>query len=351
MPSLDSTLLVLLGRYRLTIYSDGTLVDARGELFIKPCTAQEVGFYESSNADHPEFAEFMPTFIGTLTLSSDHTVTFEEQGAALIAEVKNNTDKRSTSPMSKSKTKKIVTDTAIVLENASAGFKRPNILDVKLGVRLWADDAAQDKKDRFNIVTEQTTHKKFGFRIAGMRVWQGANAKRDVDTEGGFKIYDKDYGRFTINNDNVVDAFRNFIFTESAGIDKELGQLIAKAFVADLERIQAVLENQESRMYSASLLFVFEGDGEALRYAMEEASKPLTANSKEVNGLLTPNGTDEEGEEEDSDEEEYTGPKIYSVKLIDFAHAEWVPGTGPDENSLLGVRSVIQIMKDLAHQA
>lgn len=276
--------------------------------------------------------------MGTLTLSSDQSVTFEEQGAALIADAEKSV-LRPAAPLAKTKTKKIVTDKALVLENVSAGFKRPNILDVKLGVRLWADDAAADKKKRFDIVTEETTHKKFGFRIAGMRVWQGPGASVDG---GGFKIYDKDYGRVTINNDNVAEAFRDFIFTPSAGIDEELGKMVAEAFLVDLERIQKLLEGQESRMYSASLLFVFEGDGEALRLAMEEAT------ASKANGHTITNGAEESDDDDLDDEEDIAGPKIYSVKVIDFAHAEWVPGMGPDENSLLGVRSVRAIMKDLA---
>ena len=89
-------------------------------------------------------------------------------------------------------------------------------------------------------------------------------------------------------------------------------------------------------MFSASLLFVFEGDGVALRAAMEEASRsPAT--------LMNGDGGDSEEEEDGED----TGPKIYSVKVIDFAHAEWTPGMGPDENSLIGVRSVAKILKKL----
>ena len=114
---------------------------------------------------------------------------------------------------------------------------KPNILDVKLGVRLWADDAHPDKKRRFDIVTEETTHKDLGFRIAGMRVWQGLGATgRDIDQEG-YKIYDKNYGRYDIQKHNVHEAFRSFIFTESAGIDQEVGRLVAQAFLADIERI------------------------------------------------------------------------------------------------------------------
>jgi 1D-myo-inositol-tetrakisphosphate 5-kinase/inositol-polyphosphate multikinase len=48
------------------------------------------------------------------------------------------------------------------------------------------------------------------------------------------------------------------------------------------------------------------------------------------------------------DAEEPALPKLFSVKLIDFAHATWTPGQGPDENSLKGVRSLIRIFEELA---
>jgi 1D-myo-inositol-tetrakisphosphate 5-kinase/inositol-polyphosphate multikinase len=311
---------------------DGTLCDVDGELFIKPCTQAEIAFYESSGAAHPDFAEFMPTFLGTLTLDEQtNGTTIEEAGAALIAK---HSIPEVVVPVKTGK--RIATNSAVVLENAAHGFVKPNILDVKLGVRLWADDAHPEKKARFDKVTEETTHRDLGFRVAGMRVWQGHDTKgKDIDEEG-YKIYDKNYGRFSIQKDNVHEAFRDFIFTESAGIDEELGKLVAQAFLADVRRIQAVLEAQESRMFSSSLLFVFEGDGAALRLAMEEASRsPAT--------LV--NGDDENSEE---DEDDTIGPKIYAVKVIDFAHAEWTPGMGPDENSLLGVRSVANILKNLS---
>jgi 1D-myo-inositol-tetrakisphosphate 5-kinase/inositol-polyphosphate multikinase len=269
--------------------------------------------------------------MGTLTLDENQNgKTVEEVGAALIAK---HSLPEVVVPIKTGK--RIETNLAVVLENAAHGFVKPNIMDVKLGVRLWADDAAEEKKIRFDKVTEETTHKELGFRVAGMRVWQGHGAKgSDIDEEG-YKIYDKNYGRFSIHRGNVHEAFKNFVFSESAGIDEELGKLVAQAFLADVTRIQAVLEGQESRMFSASLLFVFEGDGAALRLAMEEASRsPAT--------LV--NGDDENWEEDDDD---VVGPKIYVVKVIDFAHATWVPGQGPDENALLGVRSVAKVLEHI----
>ncbi|KAE8442564.1 hypothetical protein EG329_003051 [Mollisiaceae sp. DMI_Dod_QoI] len=339
---------------------DGTLCDVDGELFIKPCTPAEIAFYESSIAAHPEFAEFMPTFLGTLTLDEQtNGTTIEDAGAVLLAKHNGTTIEEASAailangtsvgplPVAKHtvpevvvpiKTgKRIVTNLAVVLENAAHGFVKPNIMDVKLGIRLWAEDAPEEKRIRFDKVTEETTHKELGFRVAGMRVWQGHGATgHNVDKEG-YKVFNKDYGRFSLHKHNVHEAFETFLFSESAGIDEELGKLVAQAFLADLGKIENVLAGQESRMFSASLLFVFEGDGPALRTAMEEASRsPATL----VNG-------DEENSEEEEDDEA-VGPKIYTVKVIDFAHAEWVPGMGPDESAILGVRSVSKILENIA---
>ncbi|KAF8855388.1 SAICAR synthase-like protein [Acephala macrosclerotiorum] len=373
---------------------DGTLCDIDGELFIKPCTPAEIAFYESSIASHPEFAEFMPTFLGTLTLdeqTNGTSTSIEEVGAALLAKhngtsveeasatillngiphsdtngtpsatMLTNGTSIEAAPITNGilipehlpaaepqiKTgKRIITNLAVVLENAAHGFIRPNILDVKLGTRLWADDAPEEKRIRFDKVTSETTHKELGFRVAGMRVWQGEGKgekgekgwEKEVDEEG-YRVFNKDYGRFELHTGNVHEAFQNFLFSENAGVDEELGKLVAQAFLSDLEKIEAVLSNQESRMFSASLLFVFEGDGKVLRSVMEEASRsPSTL----VNG-------NDEGEDgvEDEDEDEVLGSKIYTVKVIDFAHAEWVPGMGPDVNAILGVKSVSKILENI----
>jgi 1D-myo-inositol-tetrakisphosphate 5-kinase/inositol-polyphosphate multikinase len=301
-----------------------------------------------SVASHPEFAEYMPTFLGTLTLDQQQSASLEEQGAALLATNTAGHLQETEVPVAKhtipevvvpvKTTRKIVTDQAVVLENAAHGYVKPNILDVKLGVRLWADDAPLEKQIRFDKVTEETTHKDLGFRIAGMRVWQGHGAKGEDIDEEGFKIYDRNYGRYSVQKENVLEAFQKFMFVESAGIDNELGQLVAQAFLTDVERIQEILEGEESQMFSASLLFVFEGDGVALRAALEEASQPPPR--------LT-NGDQNSGDESEYDEDEPIGPKIYTVKIIDFAHAQWTPGRGSDENSLKGVRSVAKILRDL----
>lgn len=270
------------------------------------------------------------------------------------------------------KSRKIKTNRAVVLENTSYGYKRPNIMDAKLGVRLWANDAPLEKRDRFDQIANETTHKQFGFRVAGMRVYKGASDDAELDGEG-YQVYDKYWGRNTVNNDNVLEMIKTFVFNEAAGIDEELGKLVAGAFATDLRQVQKMLEAEESRMYSSSLLFVFEGDGEALRAAIRETSARATtsvparslasgpcANLRVDSGI----GMDDEDnpmietvEDVDGDalsvgsdeSDEFSNyPRIYSLKLIDFAHADWVPGQGPDENILLGVRSLAKLFEDMS---
>ncbi|KAM0261496.1 hypothetical protein ACHAQJ_002177 [Trichoderma viride] len=351
----------------------GTLCDADGELFIKPCTQTEIDFYQSVETQgFRDFADIMPVYMGELRLSNPEDVddtlmgvissdgdfkTTKEQIAATIAEA---VDQTTWVP---NQGKKIKTNKSVVLENATYGYKKANILDVKLGVRLWADDAPAEKKKRFDTISSQTTHGKLGFRISGMRVYQGSEDESAWDEEG-YKIYDKDFGRLDVNDDNVVDALRQFVFNKAASVDQALGRAVCSAFVRDLQRIEEVLASHETRMYSSSLLFIFEGDGAALGAAIEKNNEILERESAESytcppvsrtnmsidNRMDSGIVMDLEGDydDEDEDEDELRLPQIYTLKLIDFAHANFTPGRGPDENTLTGVRSLLRIFKKLA---
>ncbi|CVL00812.1 related to transcriptional regulator ARG82 [Fusarium mangiferae] len=351
----------------------GTLCTPDGELFIKPCTQSEIDFYQSANRRHPEFADIMPLFMGSLLLTDPTEKTIDEAVAGVIShagDLKTSKEEivasvteqvaHATATQQKdgdtwvpAKDNKIKTDKAVVLDNATFGFKSPNILDVKLGVRLWADDAPQQKKQRFDKISAETTHGSLGFRIAGMRVYRGSEDASELDEEN-YKIYDKDYGRTTVTQENVVDQFRKFIFNKSAGIDEDLGKAVCAAFIRDLQRVEEILSRHESRMYSSSLLFIFEGDGEALRSAIEENNALIDAEAgigqaarttKRVDSGIA---LDDEDELDEDSDLETSLPQIYSLKLIDFAHAEWTPGQGPDENALTGVRSLIRIFQEMA---
>ena len=252
---------------------------------------------------------------------------------------------------------KITTDCAIALVNATAGFKKPNVLDVKLGARLWADDAPLAKRAKLEKSAEETTSKPLGFRIAGMKTWQGESRS---DTGGPaascYRTYDKNYGRW-LTVDTVRQGFEEFFFVENAGVTLSLARKVIARVLVVLRGLQDVLEKCECRMYSASLLFVYEGDGKALQQAFEQEDRcDALSEPIEVNGIQhAQHGSDEDDDDDDNDHDDEdddgddsdTPFEILEVKLIDFAHASWTPGQGPDENLLHGVRNVIKILNEL----
>ncbi|EON61076.1 hypothetical protein W97_00287 [Coniosporium apollinis CBS 100218] len=317
---------------------DGVLSDSSGTLVIKPCTPAEIAFYESANTSHPDLAAYMPLYMGTLQLSAPDAAaastasTGDEVGTAASLALSD------PGPL---KGKKLDTGVSIVLENVAAGFRKPNIMDIKLGARLYDDSTKPEKRARLDKVAAETTSSSLGFRIAGMRTWLGGEdsmAERDGDDTisfeagSGYKLFNKLYGR-KFAAENVVDAFREYVLVPSAGVSKVQAANCVQRFIRDLKDLQQIFEKIESRMYSASILLVYEGDPDA--YAA--ATKAETEYSAQ-----------EEMQEDDEEEEEEAPPKIAVVKLIDFAHASWTPGQGPDENLLQGVRSTIRIMEELA---
>lgn len=291
---------------------------------------------------------------------------------------------------------KISTNCALVMENAADGYKRPNILDVKLGARLWADDAPPEKRAKLDKVAGETTSKPLGFRIAGMRIWHGLDsAGHDEVHADGYRFYDKEYGR-AFTPATVVEGFEDYFrLPRQTKPTKRQAQVI-KRFIEDLERLKAILEHKESRMYSASLLFVYEGESMALREAIRTESRLADVIEAESDPTLsgnsnfqyesepysqvasTPNGPTGQVDSDSAvtntidarsiaensaaeyhavepsvpsrdshDGGEIEWPRIQTLKLIDFAHAEWTPNQGRDENLLYGIRNVIGILNEL----
>jgi inositol-polyphosphate multikinase len=229
--------------------------------------------------------------------------------------------------------KKLSTGLLLAISNATAGITKPCVLDVKLGARLWDDDAPVAKRQKLDEVSNSSTSGSLGFRVAGMKVWavDGMGEEEHSVMKDGYRVYDKFYGR-DFTKDSVKKAFESFFGgVEGGKFKRKNAEMLRKRFVRELESMEYTLANEESRMYSASILMVYEGDDEALDKALALEGKEKTE--------------DEEDEEGDDDDAE---PKVHDACLIDFAHAKFCPGEGPDENALQGVRSVLAILKSLA---
>ncbi|KAF2861764.1 SAICAR synthase-like protein [Piedraia hortae CBS 480.64] len=301
---------------------EGVLADASGEIIVKPCTQAEADFYQETLLQHEDFTRFMPSFMGTLQLGAPANVAKTAAAQEMVAENAGS----EVLPGSKAHSKqlfgtKIKTELAIVLENLEHGFKHPSIMDIKLGSRLYDDDTAPDKVERMKKVSAETTSGSLGFRNTGMRVWNGQTTD----------VYDKFYGR-QLTAENVGESFQTFFRGLKAELPASAAARALKDIEADIRELRKALETKESRMYGASILVVYEGDGSALREVMADQPRQT---SKEA---------------EDSEDEE-APPVTSKVKLIDFAHAHWTPGQGKDENVIAGLINVEKQMQALIQSA
>ena len=308
------------------------LSDPSGAVVVKPCTQAEISFYESLTS-HLDLEPHLPTFMGSLSLAADQ----EAASAALDS----GTIVTADGAIERLHGKKLDTELHIVLENITNGFKKPNVLDLKLGAQLWDDAAKPEKRARLDKVSAETTSSSLGFRIAGMRTYVGSPAPAvpddlkefvEVDSEGGYWVYNKLYGR-KFSAENVKEGFEAYVHPQGTSQKHlERAREVLAYFLGEVKDITSVFESKESRMYGASILLVYEGDVDA--YA-ETKAKLRSAPQ----------------EEEEDEDEEYNEPKLAAVKMIDFAHATWRPGEGKDENAIRGMKSATTILKDLLDKA
>jgi 1D-myo-inositol-tetrakisphosphate 5-kinase/inositol-polyphosphate multikinase len=143
--------------------------------------------------------------------------------------------------------------------------------------------------------------------------------------EGEHTVYPKTYGK-SLTTSTLPDGFASFFSSLTNPTHK---RLIVQRLIADTEAIHAMISSHESRMYSASILFVYEGDAEALEMGIQAEAREEVIK-----------------DDEDEDDDDETIPQYISkTKLIDFAHATFRDGHGVDHNVLKGVQKVLEHLK------
>jgi len=127
----------------------GIQVTGDGALIVKAALPLELQFYQNMLAQ-PALASlrrWVPTYLGTLRLEGQNTA----EGLASVEVPENEKE-------------------LIVIENAAHGFRKPNIIDIKLGTVLYDDDAGPEKKERMQKKAKQTTSGEAGVCLTGFQV-------------------------------------------------------------------------------------------------------------------------------------------------------------------------------------
>lgn len=191
---------------------------------------------------------------------------------------------------------------SVLLENLTNGFVRPCVSDWKIGTQLYDERdplLTDEKRTRMQRKAAETTSGSFGLRVTGWQTWNTA-----TDT---YMRADKAPGRAARSLEDL-DALWLAVLdggsTECTARRRDLGKYI----LHELEHIRNVLSTLDLRIRGASVLVIYEGD--------ESAAKARLATSSPV-----------------------------CLRVIDYAHARWCHGEGPDSGADLGLNTLISVVQ------
>ncbi|KAG2732678.1 hypothetical protein G9P44_003668 [Scheffersomyces stipitis] len=363
----------------------GSMTLQEGSLFVKPTSQQELDFYSDTynndaadGADLEEkpvgskLVDWLPVYMGKLHESNQNAI-IQGHAETTSENVKggflNPSDplviQKSVSELTTNDTDKEY----IVLQNLYHGFTYPSILDIKLGSKLTDDSVtAPEKIARLQKVSESTTTGSLSFRICGMKVYCG-NSEKKPTTElypnmnstsvnvishdsdnSNYLEFNKFFGR-SLDKRNIKQGLLLFFNHHLHTIEPHGKKILQRLLESTLKRLQLLyncLLDYEIRVFSGSLLFIYEND---LTRWLDRDGKVLDDDSYyQADPLIFEPLLGEDSDEEDSEDEgrerELLAP-LSTLKMIDFAHAKFVHGQGHDENILEGLENLIEIFESL----
>jgi len=143
----------------------------------------------------------------------------------------------------------------VILQDLTAPFRNPCVLDLKMGRQSYEPDATTTRKEY--EIRKYPEQKLFGFRIVGMRV--ASNQANDQQQQ----LLDKYHGYSLKTEAQLQDSFQ--LFLRSCHNQEKL-QAVVREFLSQLHQLTLCFEqNQSLSFYASSLLLVYEGDDSTAR--------------------------------------------------------------------------------------
>lgn len=140
----------------------------------------------------------------------------------------------------------------LILKDLVFGYRRPCVMDVKIGYRTWYSAGDATYNERARQKDENTTQSSIGFKICG---WQTYDATRRK-----FLRVSKSKCK-TMSKDEVREAFIRFADNKSGWIGPNEVYNSCQGVIPQLKALRAWFQTQRLfKFYSSSILMIYEGD-------------------------------------------------------------------------------------------
>lgn len=161
----------------------------------------------------------------------------------------------------------------LLLEDLTAGMKRPCIMDLKMGTRQYGVEANAKKQASQREKCAGTTSRPLGVRVCGLQVW-------DRSTES-YIFQDKYFGRDLKVGREFQDALMRFLYdgVDNKSIIRHIPTIIHKINLLEIQ----IKQLNGYRFYAASLLMYYDGAAEDELEAKSESEMEKKKKGREIN--------------------------------------------------------------------